>query len=192
MCFYAEKLQTISGSGCANLKPRSSSCNTDTCGRNMRWGFHIHKVWHDVRGEDEFMRCTVRYNYQLHTSSHTQQTWQNNHVPGSQRCRLSDMRMKQSCVAMIHTCDVLSHRSPFLGTVSATIRKSKILRNGADLLMQLSKSMFIQLTKAPELRFSPCEVVHMTSSLDTNHHIFLIRACMKLEKYTLAFKGLGF
>ncbi len=58
--------------------------------------------------------------------------------------------------------------------------------------MQLSKSMFIQLTKAPELRFSACEVVHMISFLDTNHHIFLIRACMKLEKYTLAFQSLGF
>ncbi len=61
--------------------------------------------------------------------------------------------------------------------------------------MQLSKSMFIQLTKAPE--FSDfllyfCEVVHMISFLDTNHHIFLIRAYMKLEKYTLAFKSLGF
>lgn len=39
MCFYAEKPRTNSGSGCANLKPRSSSNNTDTCARNMRWGF---------------------------------------------------------------------------------------------------------------------------------------------------------
>ncbi len=59
MCFYAEKLQTISGSGCANLKPRSSSCNTDTCGRNMRWGFISIKS--DMMLEERMSLSDVQY-----------------------------------------------------------------------------------------------------------------------------------